>query len=100
MTVQPSVAPVLGDRERQAVLRQPSRLEAVRALHPVPAEVQAALAGARDVDLLPRALADVADPQVARLAIERQAPRVAQAVVPDLVRAVRRSTNGLSGGMP
>jgi hypothetical protein len=55
------------------------------ALHPVPAEVRAGRrAGPLDVDLLPGALADVADPQVARRPIEAHPPRVAQAREPDL----------------
>ena len=41
-------------------------------------------AGADDVDLLPRALADIADPQVAGRGIEPDPPRIAQAAQPDL----------------
>ena len=41
-------------------------------------------AGKRDIDLLPFALADVANPQVTGHAVERVAPRVAQADRPDL----------------
>src|SRR5207248_683612 len=47
-----------------------------------PAPVLAALAGGLEVDLLARVLADVADVQIAGLAIEGHAVGVAQAVVP------------------
>ena len=57
----------------------------------VPAEVEPADARPRDVDLLPRALADVADPQVAGRAVEAKPPRVAQAGQPDLGLGARRS---------
>ena len=75
-----------GRRERRVVAAVPG--EAFEALDAVPPEVQAAGAGAGDVDLLPAPLADVADPQVAGLAIERHPPRVAQPEVPDLGQGV------------
>src|SRR5262249_32658389 len=79
------VVAVFGHRQGQALTRAlgPRRV-AVPALHPVPAQVEPADAGASDVDLLPRTLADVADPQVAGRAIEGVAPRVAQPHEPDL----------------
>ena len=53
------------------------------------------------VDLLPGVLADVADPEVAVGAVEREAPRVAQAVAPrSRARQPAWPTNGLSVGMP
>src|SRR5581483_1468569 len=57
----------------------------VVALHEVPPVVEPpGRPGWLEVDLLPRALTDVADPQVARPAVEREAPGVAQTEVPDL----------------
>ena len=50
----------------------------------------------RAVDLLVAILADVADPQVAGLAIEREAPRVAQAERPDEV-VTRHADVGIRG---
>ena len=82
---------VLDHRERPAA-RQAARhrLVAVAALHVVPAVVHAPAAATRrrrPVDLLPRILADVADPQVAGDPVERPAPRIAQPERPDLVGA-------------
>ena len=55
------------------------------ALQQVPAVVLAAgVAGRQDVDLLPRALPDVPDEQVAGQTVEAEAARVAQAERPDL----------------
>src|SRR5262249_6867202 len=69
-----------------------------RALEPVPAVVLAAGRPTRlPVDLLPRALADVGDPEVARRRVEREPPRVAQAVRPDLGPGARA---GDEGGVP
>src|SRR5262249_35066474 len=63
----------------------------VRAFESVPTEVRAGLfAGREAVDLLPRALPDVGDPQVAGLGVEREAPRVPQPVHPDLGPATAR----------
>ena len=61
----------------------------VATLHAAPAEVHAASCVRRQgvVDLLPGALADVADRQVAVRPVEREAPGVSQAVGPDLVAA-------------
>ena len=59
----------------------------VLALEGVPSEVHAApgpVAGGRDVDLFVVVLTDVGDPEIAGRAVEREAPRVAQAVGPDL----------------
>jgi hypothetical protein len=44
------------------------------ALEPVPAEVREAAAGGNPVDLLDSLLADVADPEVARVTVEREPP--------------------------
>ena len=62
-------------------------LEVVAALVAVPAVVDAADAALDVVDLFPRVLADVADPEVAVGAVEGEAPRVAQPERPDLGRA-------------
>src|ERR1051325_9198604 len=57
----------------------------VEAFHDGPAVVLAAgAAGGLEVDFFVDVLADVADPEVAGLAVEGEAPRVAQAVRPDL----------------
>jgi hypothetical protein len=56
-----------------------------------PAEVAASPRAARAggaIDLLPPALADIADPQVAGRPVEAEAPWVAQSEGPDLVEAV------------
>ena len=89
-----------GDRARAAVVRDTRTPAAtasagafpsvrVRALEPVPPEVDAlarvaAAVAPQPVDLLPLVLADVADPEVAGVAVEREPPRVAQPVRPDL----------------
>ena len=67
----------------------------------VPAPVDALLRRARrEVDLFVRVLADVADPHVAGRAVEREAPRVAQARTSrSRGRAPARPTNGLSAGI-
>ena len=58
-----------------------ARAVAARALEHAPAEVRALRPAApREVDLLDRVLADVADRDVAGRAVEREAERVAQAV--------------------
>src|SRR6186997_3449322 len=71
--------------------------------HPAPPpEVEPARARPRDVDLLPRVLAHVADPQVSGLEVDAVAERVAQPVVEDLApragppdeRVVRRDRVG------
>src|SRR2546427_11156549 len=59
--------------------------ERVDAAHPVPAVVLAALrGGGLEVDFLPDVLTDVGDVEVARLPVEGEGPRVADAVGPDL----------------
>ena len=67
------------------------RVVAVEPLHHAPAPVQAAPGpgGGADgpIDLLVPVLADVADPQVAVGAVEREPPRVPEAALPDLVEA-------------
>jgi len=65
--------------------RRCGALERVVALEARPPEVRPPpRPGREEVDLFPRALADVADPEVAGAAVERVAPRVAEAVGPDL----------------
>ena len=65
------------------------------ALHAVPAVVRArALARRHEVDLLVEVLADVGDPEIARRPVEREPPRVAQAVRPDLGPAAARARTG------
>src|SRR5439155_26342122 len=72
--------------------------EAVAALGDVPAVVLAAAAGGEaDVHLLPLALADVGDHEVAGQAVEGEAPRVAQAVGPDLAARARAGDEGVVG---
>src|SRR5207248_1772278 len=56
----------------------------VQALAPAPSEVHAPGARLCEVDLLVGVLPDVADPHVARRAIEREPPRVAKTPIPDL----------------
>src|SRR5262245_20548296 len=66
-------------------------LEDVRALVDVPAVVlEPGALGRGVIDLLPLALADVADPEIPRLAVEREAPGVAEAVAvhPPATRAM------------
>src|SRR5215204_1270765 len=78
----PAAPPVHGNGAEQL----PARVDVVPAVadHPLegaPAEVgELTLARRQDVDLLLAVLADVADPHVAGLAVEGEAPRVAQAV--------------------
>src|SRR3990172_12494119 len=59
------------------------------ALHDPPAVVATALAKWFDVDLLVEVLANVADEHGSRESVEREAPRIAQAVAPDLGLGVR-----------
>src|SRR6185295_12054856 len=74
-------------------------LEAVVAFGDVPAVVLAAPAGGEaDVDLLPLALADVGDHEVAGPAVEGEPPRVAQAVGPDLAAGPGGAGEGVVGG--
>src|SRR5215211_7583493 len=73
-----AVATVDGHR-RHRVRRLLVLVEAVRSLERRPSEVRAG-AVSDAVDLLERVLADVAYPQIARLAIKGEAPWVAQAV--------------------
>src|SRR4051794_15842874 len=75
----------LGDHRAHGARRRLAAAVAVIALVHAPAEVPAARAArAREVDLLHRVLADVADRQVAGAAVEREAPRVAEPVGVDL----------------
>src|SRR5581483_9352618 len=75
--------------------REPGRVaagfgtEAVKALGDRPSEVEAALPRRHVVDLLEAVLPDVADPEVAGGAIEAEAPRVPEALLPDV---------GIAGG--
>ena len=97
----PVVVGVLVDRQDRAGRVAP--LELVAALHAVPAEVRAAARveasdGGESVDLLPLALADVGDPQVTGQRVEREPPRVADAVEPHLGGAVLAVGEGVAGG--
>src|SRR5829696_2057431 len=79
---------------RFSLILDPSRRDSVsRRTDPsrIPAEVAAGRARGLEIDLLPPALPDVADPQVAGRRVEREPPRVPQAVVPYL-RARARLT--------
>src|SRR5207244_11872529 len=58
--------------------------ERVEAIARAPAPVDSLLARAREVDLFVLVLAHVADPQVARLAVERKTPRIHQSPNPRL----------------
>src|SRR4029077_4912727 len=71
------------------------RAVAVRAFHRVPAEVLPTRAGTHDVDLLPRVLPDVADPQVVGRAVEAETPRVPEPGHEDL----RARTGGRHEGV-
>ena len=84
---------------QHAVRRQAAggRLVAEAALHVVPAVVEPAHAGRLEVDLLARALSDVADEHVAGRAVEREAPRVPQAVGPDLPARARDAHERVGG---
>ena len=76
-------------------------VEALRALVRAPAEADAAPGAGRrggEIDLLQCALADVADPQVTRGGVEREAPRVAQAARPDLGPGVVHADQRVVGG--
>src|SRR5690606_39007183 len=80
------VVRVRGDRQHGPG-RRAAVLVAAVALQAVPPEVAAAR---HHVDLLDGALAHVAYPQVARLAIEGHAPWVAEAVGPDFAAPAAR----------
>src|SRR5690606_29041933 len=90
-----TIAGVLRKRHARGVARQPGSLvlqaaivlcqTAAVALVDAPAKVGAGLLRwAQHGHLFPAVLADVADPQIARRAIEREAPRVAQSANVDL----------------
>src|SRR6185436_4098698 len=82
-------AVVDGDRADQAAARDRLRLEAGAALVRVPAEVlEAGAAPREEVDLLPGVLPHVPDPEVGGAAVEREAPRIADAerLDPDALR--------------
>src|SRR5262249_52173810 len=91
---------VVVDRQRQrgVVAGAAREAGAGEALHAAPAVVVAALASRLEVDLLDRVLADVADPQVAGLAVEAPAPGVAHAVVPDRGHEAGIAHEGVVGG--
>ena len=94
----PEVVRVLRDRHRLALrVAAVPGLEALGPLERAPAEVEAQLPVARDVDLLDGALPDVADPQVARRAVDRQPPRVAEAECADLRRRLGPSDERVVG---
>ena len=74
-------------------------VEGVESFDPPPLEVLAARAGSGDeVDLLPFILADIGNIHVARLAIERPAPRIAQSEGPDFIGDFRIEEEGIVGG--
>src|SRR5262249_56459987 len=58
---------------------------------PPPVVLAAAARGRLHVDLLARVLSDIADVQVPGLAVEARAPRIAQAVGPDLAVPAARA---------
>ena len=93
---------VLGDRQDEAVGRATlGGFEAGARLHRVPAEVRPGGRACRPpVDLLPRALAHVGDPQVVGRPVEREAPRVAQSEGPDLGPRARPADERVVGGYP
>ena len=97
--VTPALVRELVDRRRgaeQARAAVPAGV--VRALAVRPAEVGAARASGRDeVDLLPRVLPDLADPQIAGEPVEREAPGIAEAVRPDLAAPARLSDERIVG---
>jgi hypothetical protein len=69
--------------------------------HPVPPVVLSPRGiGRLDIDLLPRALADVPDPEVAGLSVERVPPRIAQPVGPDLGSCVGATDERIVLGDP
>jgi hypothetical protein len=74
----------------------------VEAFHFAPAVVFAADARGRlEIDLFVLVLTDVADPEVAGLAIETETPRIAKSVRPDLVsRGPGRRKKGFEAGTP
>src|SRR6266542_4063753 len=90
---------VLGDRRRQAgSLAAIIRVIALATLVDAPAVVLAALAGrGLQVDLFDLVLAHVGDVEIAIGAIEREAPRVAQAISPDLRPGWRAARRGAAG---
>ena len=92
---------VFEQRQRDAgVAAVRRRVEAVQPFHLPPAVVFAADARrGLEVDLLERVLADVADPEVAGRAVEGEAPRIAQAVRPDLAARAGAFANGFDGGI-
>lgn len=75
---------VFSNRHGDAFAVAVSIPNAVRALIPGPTEVEAALPGRRDADLFTLRLSDVADPQVSRLTVEAETPRIPEAVSPNL----------------
>ncbi len=78
----------IGERAGARALRC-GRREGDQALATVPAEVQPPARGgaAHEVDLLSRVLTDVADQQRSGDPVEAEAPRIAEAVAPDLICA-------------
>src|SRR5688500_5264682 len=64
--------------------------EAMGPLEELPTVVEPALtAGRFEVDLLPEVLPDIADPEVARLAVERELPWIADTECPDFGLGIR-----------
>src|SRR4051794_4256558 len=80
------------------VVRERAAVVAVRPLHLAPAEVPPGRARAlHEIDFLDLVLADVADDHVAVRAIEREAPRVAEAVLEDLGTSAGAAPDGGRG---
>src|SRR5829696_514037 len=84
--------PRILEHGRHRVRRLLVLVEALRPLERRPAEVElgAEVARVDRVDLLPRVLADIADPQASRRCVEGKAPRVSQADRRELVGAGAR----------
>ena len=75
---------------------RPLRVGRLPAFHHALAVVAATLDA---IEHLPQFPADIANPQIAGLAIEAHPPRIAKTVRPDLAAAPFKSTSGLSAGM-
>src|SRR6266851_2661066 len=76
---------IVDNREREAGLIA-TTVHAVRPLHDAPAVIQPLPTARRgaDVDFFPRRLTHVADVEIARLPVEREAPRIAESPGPCL----------------
>src|SRR5258705_4172221 len=79
---------VFDDRRRETDRRAGGGVGAMRSCHRTPPVVQspAAIRRGSDVDLLPHVLPDLTDVEIARLPVERETPRIAEAPRPRLRR--------------